>query len=263
MPKVLFNGEWLAEANISLLSESVQYGYGLFETLRTYEQKALPFAERHITRLRQSATLLGLPLNYSSAEIQAMLTEVVMNESAELQRLKMMLLPEGLAIYSTAMNNLKSNKTISLLTKQHQRVLPEHKSTAYLDCYLAWREAQGKGFDDTLFVSSEGHVLEASRANIFCINNDVIATPASGMLGGIMRAVLLELDPEVQSRVITMADLEKAQGVFITNSIVGMQAVTAIDGNTIGDITKNSAFLTLKNKLAAYTHDLIKQSEKL
>ena len=100
MTQVLFNGDWLAEAKISLFSESVQYGYGLFETLRTYDQKSLPFADRHINRLSRSATSLGLKLQYSAAEIQTMLSDVVAKESAELQRIKMMLLPEGLAIAS-------------------------------------------------------------------------------------------------------------------------------------------------------------------
>lgn len=257
MTKVLFNGEWQAEAKISLLSEAVQYGYGLFETMRTYEQKSLPFADRHIARLNRSAGQLGLPLSYSSDEIKAMLAKVVASETAELQRLKMMLLPEGLAIYSTAMNLPNSNKTIVVQTKQQQRVLPEHKSTAYLDCYLAWREAQEKGFDDTLFLTSDDYVLEASRANVFCINGDVIATPDTGVLRGIMREILLELEPGIQCQEISKPELINSDGVFITNSIVGMQSVAAIDGKKLGDLTNNSAYTTLKHKLATHTHDLM------
>ena len=255
MTQVLFNGEWLAndQATISIFSEAVQYGYGLFETLRTYDDKSLPLADRHINRLLLSAAELGLKCNYSASEIHNMLEAVVNNEAVKLQRLKMMLVPEGLAIYTTPLKPSPNQTTgVSLKTKQHQRALPQHKSTAYLDCYLAWHQAQSAGYHDMLFISSEQQVLEASRANIFCITGTEIITPSSGVLGGIMREVLLELDTHIQLTELALSDLMTADGVFITNSIVGMQAVAMIDDNKLGKLTNNAVYNELNKRLENY-----------
>ena len=90
-------------------------------------------------------------------------------------------------------------------------------------------EAQEKGFDEAIMLNDRGEVAEGIAGNVFIIDNGKISTPglASGTLAGITRAVLLNNFPEILERKLVSEELEKADAVFLTNSVRGIQIVRA------------------------------------
>src|SRR2546430_15865442 len=63
-------------ASISVFDHGFLYGEGVYETLRTYNGQPFLF-DRHMRRLRRSATMLTLPVPIDDAEIEARFHETM------------------------------------------------------------------------------------------------------------------------------------------------------------------------------------------
>ncbi|HYG27898.1 MAG TPA: aminotransferase class IV, partial [Caulobacteraceae bacterium] len=113
------------------------------------------------------------------------------------------------------------------------------KTLSYLDSVLARAEATAVGADEALMLNHAGEVACAAAANIFWVEGSRLCTPTleCGVLDGVIRARVLEaaprlgLDPrEIPAR---PGQLVAADEVFLTNSLIGLRPVIAIDGNTL------------------------------
>lgn len=96
---------------------------------------------------------------------------------------------------------------------------------------LALREAEAQACDEALQLTTEGFLSEAASANLFWIEDDTIFTPSleTGCLNGTTRDAVLRLSP-TQTRTVTagLSRLENAQAVFITNTRLGVHAVSEL-----------------------------------
>lgn len=236
---ILIDNHWADRdrARIDLFSDAVMFGCGVFETLRTYPGRRLFRIADHISRLLTSADHVGLNIHYSAREIRNMVERVTESSQSELQRLKILALPEHLIVTSTPLiQNEALTDGVSLKSIQLQRALPEIKSTSYLDCLLAYRTAVEAGCDDALLIDDKGHISEGSRCNLFWIKDDTIMTREKGVLPGVTRKVVIEeMAQPIRYRLINLPDLIRADELFITNSIIGVVPVTEVDGNPIKD----------------------------
>jgi branched-subunit amino acid aminotransferase/4-amino-4-deoxychorismate lyase len=104
---------------------------------------------------------------------------------------------------------------------------------------MARREAVEKGADEALLVNTNGEVAETAGGNLLWVcDGEICTVPTScGALPGITRAVVLEICPAlglpVSERVIKPAALRNAEGVFITQSVLGIVPVAALDGELV------------------------------
>lgn len=99
----------------------------------------------------------------------------------------------------------------------------------WADRRLLSRAAAGGGVP--LVIDADDSVLEASRANVFVVEDGRILTPpADGrLLPGITRRRLLEL-VAVHEEPIPLARLLAADEVFLSGSVRGIESVTAYEG---------------------------------
>ncbi len=93
--------------------------------------------------------------------------------------------------------------------------------------------ANENGYDNCLVLNDEKNVVEALQSNIFMKTGNVVVTPqvSDGCLNGIMRKQVLEIlkkmeDIEVKETSISPFDLQKADELFLTNVISGIQPIT-------------------------------------
>jgi branched-subunit amino acid aminotransferase/4-amino-4-deoxychorismate lyase len=113
------------------------------------------------------------------------------------------------------------------------------KTLSYLDNVLARREARAAGADEAVMLNTRGEVACAAAANIFWLSGDVLNTPAldCGVLAGIARARVLNAAVElglVVREVRAGPDaLREADAVFLTNSLIGVQAVGRLAGRDV------------------------------
>jgi branched-subunit amino acid aminotransferase/4-amino-4-deoxychorismate lyase len=120
----------------------------------------------------------------------------------------------------------------SLQTVEYGRPVPHIKRAhGFGQSYFAGL-AHANGFDEALFVDSNGVISEGSITNIGFIDGDVIVWPDAPALRGIMMQVLQrELDrANVRWRygAVRVSDLVSFDGAFVTNSH-GMSTVARID----------------------------------
>ncbi|NQV38654.1 MAG: aminotransferase class IV [Candidatus Marinimicrobia bacterium] len=238
---ILWNNQWVKpeEAVIPLHSEAVMYGLGAFETLRANLGGDIIKPEAHIDRLFLSLDSIGLSHSYTIEEILLMLRRVAENGKSTMQRMKIMVVPEGIAVTSEV---LKIDPTIyngiALKSVVQHRPLPNVKSLSYLECLLSYREAIKEGYFEALMIGLEGEVYEGSRSNIFWFDEDILHTRDTGVLPGITRQLVLDQSPfDIEYSITNLDDLKTKDEIFITSSTLGIVPVSKIDDAIIQDDT--------------------------
>ena len=127
----------------------------------------------------------------------------------------------------------------TLITSSHRiaagDALAALKTASKLVNVMARMEAEEQGADEALLLNTQGDVAEAASANLFWICNRTVFTPAlaAGILPGITRAAILEicasLGLSTNQQSIKPDALRHAEAIFLTQSTLGVIAVTALD----------------------------------
>ena len=133
---------------------------------------------------------------------------------------------------------------------------------AYINSVLARQDAIDSGYDDCIFLDSNGHVAELSAANIFIVRRDTLITPGTNtdILEGINRRTVIELANEleipVEERAIDLTELYIADEVFVCGTSAFVSPVSVIDSR---HITSDGVTNQIQ---AAYTEALLTPSSK-
>lgn len=217
------------------ITGSIGKGYGVFETLRTYENKKCPFAQLHVKRLFNSAKKIDLKIKYSKSEILKMLEKVIKKSPYEIQRIKIMAIEEGLILTSVKTKIDPSiYKGVSIKSIEMTRSMPEIKSLSYLPSFLAHEKAVKQGFFDALLIDEKGEVFEGAYSNIFWFEGSTLCTRKDKVLPGIIRKLIIKDSPfKVKFKTIKLKDLIKKDEIFLTGSVNLIVPVVKIDNKKI------------------------------
>lgn len=234
---VLHNNKFVKDAKVSATG-SIGRGYGIFETIRTFNNKELPLLDKHLARFFNSAKKISLKSKYSKTEISKMVKKVAKKSPHKIQRIKLMATPEDLIIFSVKANiDPKIYKNgVSLQSTTITRSLPEIKSISYLPSFLAHENAVKKGHFDALLINDKEEVFEAAYANIFWFEGSTLCTRKEGVLPGITREIILKNSPfKIKFKTIKLEELKKKSEIFATQSINLIVPVTRIGSKKIGN----------------------------
>lgn len=126
----------------------------------------------------------------------------------------------------------------SLLSWQHQRELPEIKSTNYLTGILAQRELRRQKADFVLFHDGQ-FARESDRSNLLILTREgELLSPLERVLEGVTLAKTMELARSLglpaARRELTMAEVCAAEEVFLTSTTKGVMPVRRVDQQLIG-----------------------------
>lgn len=256
------------EAKVGVMTHGLQYGTGCFGGLRGFwneeEEELFVFRPRdHFQRFLESARLLSLELPYTVDGLVGHLGELLRREGlrtgcyirplafAAEERIGALGL-EGMraAVSIVAIpfgkyieNDQGAHVKISAWRRIDDNMIPARGkvSGAYVNTALAKTDAQRGGFDDAIFLDQNGHVSEASAANIFIVRNGAVVTPpiTDNILEGITRRTLIELLRDdlrmpVVERSIDRTELSLAEEVFLAGTGVQIVSVTRIDHRPVG-----------------------------
>jgi len=227
-------------------------GDGLFETLLA-KGGELVAAEAHLDRLAAGCSTLGLPAP-DRGLARRLMTEAVAAAPAPRLAVRLTLTAgsggrgldrpaaPALRLFARADPIAEASGPARLAVSSVRRnagsPASRLKALAYLDNVLARREALAAGADEALMLNGAGEVACAAAANIFWVREGRLFTPAldCGVLAGVMRAAVLEIAgrmgiaaAEVRAPLDAMA---AADEIFLTNSLVGVRPVAALDGRT-------------------------------
>lgn len=238
----------LNKAHISPDDRGFLLGDGLFETIKCLHGKPIRL-ESHWARLQKGCDYLDIPLPLSYEELQKIIAELLLrnqlHDATAGVRLTVTrgsgergLLPPAQikpTLMLTSFSLLPPAKSVSLsittLVRNEFSPLTKIKSLNYLENILARREAQKNGTDEGVLLNTQGNVAETSAANIFMVVDNKVITPAlkEGALAGVTRKAVIDicntLTIPILETTVSLSQLYSAQEIFITNSLIGIQAV--------------------------------------
>lgn len=253
---VIFNnGKFVkaTESTTDLYSQTLHYGYGAFEGIRSYdtENGVLIFkAEEHYDRLKKSCSLVKIPFNYSIEELVDATYKLLEKNNLRNAYIRPLVYcganmsltkPTSVSVIICAwdwgayLGEKLLRLTVSSYCRPHPKSIHIEAKICghYVNSILATNEAKDNGFDEALLLDSDGYLAEGPGANLFFEKEGVLFTPKLGnILPGITRATVLELAEELKIEVrqglYTREDLWKADSAFYCGTaaeIIGIESV--------------------------------------
>ncbi|MGB0582096.1 MAG: aminotransferase class IV [Limisphaerales bacterium] len=254
--RIVFNGQLCEEeeARVSVFDRSFCYGDGLFETFRIHNGRAFRLTD-HLDRLRVSADALGFVIPFTADNIEdhidALVSECEMPEAMARINLSRGIgrrgySPRGVNTPSYVMAlhsapDINAGRPIAWRMKTSSyRLNPSdpllsHKTASRLTNVLAKAEAEENGYDDAFFINLEGNVAEATCANVFWFEGNVVCTPplSSGGLPGITRQAIFEICRDrglnTEEKDLPLERLHVIDGAFLTLSSLGVIEISRVD----------------------------------
>lgn len=253
------NGEIIkaSEAKTDFYSQTLHYGYGVFEGIRSYKTaagKTKIFKEdQHFERLKNSAEALNLPYTWKAKELIKATYEILEKNNLQDAYIRPLVYAPAnmsfivnkesfIVIEAWQMQPFLGEKLLRVMTSSFERPNPkgfkiEAKATGhYVNSILASQEAKAKGFDEALLNDMNGFIAEGPGANVFYESNGVLYTPKKGnILPGITRATVIEicesLNIEVVEKYISTKEIQSTDAAFFCGTaaeVIGMESIDDI-----------------------------------
>jgi branched-subunit amino acid aminotransferase/4-amino-4-deoxychorismate lyase len=257
---VFLNGDFLpeSEAVISINDRGFLLGDGLFETIRVVNSRPFRMAQ-HLERMTRGLNFLKITPSFTPKELQKFAVDLVERNKLPDSILRVTITrgvgprgfspkasgPPTMAMTLSALPATNPDEPLqwSLVTSPFRvpasDPISSYKSTSRILNILARAEAESRGADEALLLNTNGEAAEAAGGNMFWVYREQICTVPTGrgVLPGITRAVVLEicqaLGLPTNKRVIKPEMLRNAEGIFITNSALGIVPVVSFDGEPV------------------------------
>ena len=287
--RIWLNGQFVPwhEATVHVLSHSLQRGSLVFDYTGVHQTVRGPGIFRldvNVARLLHSCQLMGLPLAYGQAEIEAAIIETVranpgsraVKASAFYASVEVDVVPLdrrvslAIAAYDPQADILAHlpgpprarPRTVRLWLekKTHQRrediVSPQAKVSAnYASGMMAKSLALKAGFDEVLFVNEDDQLAEGPTTNLFVVDatGRVRTPPEQRVLRGVTRLSVIELAHSdgiaVDEADIAPHELTTAREVFLTGTTAGVLPVESVDGRPVGETCPGPVATRLGDRL--------------
>lgn len=251
-------------------------GWGVFSTLRVKDGVLFEW-QRHYNRMAKDALLLKVPFPESSDWFEAQLHKLIEANQAHNATLRVIVLrnkggmwegpsidrPFELYAFTTNLKNWGQSVKLGLVP-QARHAANQFAGTKMLSWSFnlcMYDQAHQDGFDEVVLLNERDEVSELTSANLFAVYGNLVLTPpiSSGCLPGITRALLLEEIKvpgiEIREQTLTLADLEKADGLFITSSTRDLLPVASVHTIQIqqGDQIRQRLSQAFEQHLESYT----------
>lgn len=267
--KIWFDGEFVdfEDARVHVLTHTLHYGFGAFEGIRCYKQKdgnsAVFRLTEHLERLHETCEIATIDLSWSVEDLeQACRRTVELNgfESCYIRPLvflghgEMGLGARGNEVHTAIMSwdwgALMGDEGLSDGIHAKVASFSRHSVNSamvkgkiigqYANSILGNREVVDAGYDEAIFLDTEGYVSEGAGMNLFMVrDNELVTTPVGGsILEGITRSSVIELARargySVREERFTRDMLYTADEVFMTGTAAEVTPISRIDERDVG-----------------------------
>ncbi|MBS9462151.1 aminotransferase class IV [Flagellimonas sp. 389] len=254
---VNFNGKLFSKDTdiLNYDNRGLKYGDALFETVRCVNGTIF-FWEDHYFRLMSSMRILRMeiPMEFTLEFLEEQILKTVGENGLDINsaRVRLTVFRNGGGLYGPKTNEVSYIIEISELKSPFYLVNDEHyevelfkdyyinkdmlsnlKTTNKILNVVASVYAKENGYENCILINNNKQVVEVINGNLFLVKDKVIKTPplSDGSLDGIIRKKLMEIingipDFELQEVSISPFELQKADELFITNSIDGIRPIS-------------------------------------
>jgi len=251
MSMVNFNGSLIlnSKAFLNIENRAFKFGDALFETLKV-EHLQIQFIEDHYFRLMASMRMLRMkiPMHFTIDFLENEIVKTFKENELESARVRLTIYRNNGGLYAPTSNEISYLIEVSKLNVPvkdtyvidvfkeyfiYSGLLSSIKTTNKLTNVLAGIYASENELDNCILLNERKYIAEAINGNIFTVEGNTLKTPAieEGCVKGVIRKKIIEIVSKNEKyslieTAISPFDLQKSDEVFITNSIVGIQAVT-------------------------------------
>jgi branched-chain amino acid aminotransferase len=244
------------DAFIDPFSQTLHYGYGVFEGLRSYESvhgvKIFKVRD-HFERMKRSCELLGIPLNYTVEELAQISYKVLEKNNLTSAYIRPLVFgspnmslttPQNASVMIVAWewHRYFGDKSVKVGISAYEKSNPNsHEVEAkvcghFVNSILATTEAKQRGFDEGLLLDMNGFVASGPAANFFYEKDGTLYTaPLGNILPGITRKTVFEicyeLDIPVKEKFFFPEELNEADGAFFCGTAAEITPIESIEGN--------------------------------
>ncbi|HLZ54993.1 MAG TPA: aminotransferase class IV [Verrucomicrobiae bacterium] len=255
---IFLNGRFVSEAEavIPVNDRGFMYGDGLFETVRVVNGRPFRLAQ-HLERMTRGADFLKIKPPFAPKALQEFVEQLIeQNQMPEAILRVTLTRGPGARGYTPEAEGRPTMVMVlhvappaedpihwSLVTSSFRVLaadpLSSFKTLNKLTHVMARTEAAGKGADEALLINTNGEVAETASGNVFWVYHDKICTTPTGrgVLPGITRAVVLEICQALglltNKRVVKPEALKNSEGIFVTQSALGIVPVATFDGEPV------------------------------
>ncbi|UOK42506.1 MULTISPECIES: aminotransferase class IV [Flavobacterium] len=252
---VNYNGSLVDDSGVALQqNRGFLYGDSVFETVKVLDARVL-FLEDHYFRLMASMRIvrMEIPMNFTMEYFDEQILNLVRQlDGVQSIRVRFSVFRKSGGFYLPTTNDVEFIVTAEPL----EAALYSFDGTAYevelfKDFYVTKQLlstiksnnrlvqitgsvfAHENGYDNCLLMNDEKNVVEGLQSNLFMLMGNKLVTPPilDGCLNGVMRKQILAIAKkmeglEVVEESISPFDLQKADELFLTNVIKGIQPIT-------------------------------------
>ncbi len=262
-----FNGDSSAQENMLTQNRAFLYGDAVFETVKIVKGKIL-FLEDHYFRLMASMRILRMeiPMNFTMEYFEEQILSVVENNGYSASaRARITVYRNDGGYYLPITNDISflihtsslDNQSFVFETKEcevdlykdfyiSKQLLSTLKTTNKVVNVTASIYANENGLDNCILLNENKNVVEVLQGNIFMLRGNTLITPpiSEGCINGIMRKQVLTLAKKIEGlevieEIISPFDLQKADELFFTNVIKGIQSITKYRKKEFSTTTAN------------------------
>lgn len=259
MEYINYNGKIIEgrKAGINISNRGFKYGDGLFETMKS-KNGAIFFIDDHFDRLLMGMDLLHfkIPVHFSAAVLKKQITALLKkNGHNNLARIRLTVFRGDGGLYDQINHSpnylletwalpdrtgqWNSNGLVIGIYNEVKKscdILSNLKHNNFLSYVMAALHAKKQKWNDAVVLNSFNRICDTTIANIFLVKDEKIYTPSlgEGCIAGVMRknmiGQLAKNNIQVTECEISIADIENADEVFLTNSIYNLRWVKSIEG---------------------------------
>ena len=248
-----FNGNLVAQSNENIeQNRGFLYGDAVFETLKVLDNNVL-FFEDHYFRLMASMRILRMeiPLEFTLEYLESEILKITNALNLPNARVRLTVFRSGEGKYLPEMKtvgfivnaectaamyeNTSEVYEVEIFKDFHlaKHLLSSLKTTNKLINVTASVFAHENNYDNCFLINEDKNIVEFINGNVFLVKDQVIITPplADGCVNGILRKKLMDIiskseDFVLEERSISPFELQKADEIFLTNVVQGIQSVS-------------------------------------
>jgi branched-chain amino acid aminotransferase len=291
-----FEGAWvpMRDANVSIMTHAFMYGTATFEGIRAYwnQEQGMLYGlklREHVERIRQSCRILLMKDIPLVDELSGLIVETIRRngfredayirpsfyKSTRAIGVRLHNLENQLYIIAVPFGDyIDTDAGVRVMTSSWRRnaddALPARGKIVggYVNMALQKSEAELNGYDEAIVLTADGHVNEASAANLFVVRDGVALTPpvSDDLLEGVTRKAIIEMlgnegIPLVE-RSIDRSELYVADEVLLCGTGVQVSPVIEVDHRPVGSgeigpisrLIRDRYFDAVRGRLPEYRH---------
>lgn len=252
---VNFNGEILENETLYLNIENrgLRYGDALFETIRLVNNEIILW-EEHYLRLMASMRILRMeiPMSFTMEYLEEQIKGVALKNGLNQARIRLTVYRNNGGLYTPKDNNISfvieatplDSPFFMLSEKLYEAelfkdftinadMLSNLKTNNRILNVVGSVYAKENDYDTCLLLNGAKQVVESLNGNLFLVKGNTIKTPplGDGCVKGIIREQIIKIVKKLDTYVfeetsISPFELQKADELFVTNSIIGIQPIT-------------------------------------